>query len=271
LRHTKFAQEFTVPSKSGDIAKWRRYDEDEEAIVPLDEVTEPAATQMSKTDLLAQLSFYGAYKKISERVDLTVEDKVLAIATQLNGRQMARSIDILARNNLAACASRTVAAAHITASDLDNIVETLADNNAEMLTPIVPGTNKIGTSPISASYWGIISTKLIGDLKAVDGFIPVRNYPNPAEAQPGEWGATDNIRWLTTSIAYKDGGNYSCIILGANAYGTVKLAGAAETIVKSYQEAGGPLNLFMTCGWKVPFACRILNDSFMHILQVTRS
>ena len=57
---------------------------------------------------------------------------------------------------------------------------------------------------------------------------------------------------------------YSTLVLGANAYGVIDVAGGGlQTIVKDKSQAGSFLDLYATAGWKALSAGAILEDNFM--------
>jgi N4-gp56 family major capsid protein len=289
LVHNKFAQTRSLASKTGNTMKFRRYSSLAVAKTPLAEGVTPPGQQLGKTDLLAQISQYGDYVHITDVVDLTVEDKVLTEAAELLGEQFGETIDELTRDILSACASATEAAAggnaktptEITSVDIKKIVRTMLGNKAKMITRVISGTSAVGTTPVRASYWGILHTDLIIDLE--DGtncpdFVPVSKYPNQKDVQEYEWGtAGGNVRWLVTQkgdiYATSPYDKYSCFIIGQDAYGAIDLkGGTVKSIVKAFGSGGtaDPLNQRATSGWKTFYVARILNDNFMHNLKVTK-
>ena len=66
--------------------------------------------------------------------------------------------------------------------------------------------------------------------------------------------------------------DYDVIIIGKDSYGSVK-HDLVESIFKNFGSGGtsDPLNQRATMGWKMSWAGRILNDTFMHNLKVTHS
>jgi len=284
LVHLKFAQHARLDKKHGNTYKWRRYAHLADATVPLTEGQTPPGQQLSKTDLTVQVQEYGDYVHITDMVDLTVEDPVLTIAADLLGKQMGKTFDSLMRDILAACASQTDAAGgsngksptEITTADIDVVVKTLLNNDADPITEIVKAGPGQGTMPVRAAFYGIAHTELIDDLEACGGFIPVAQYPRQNDVDDAEWGSIKNTRWLVTSNAYKDTSGsddiYHLPIIGKDAYGDVELT-TAKNIVKPFGSAGtaDPLNQRATSGWKAVWAARILNDNFMHVLRVTHS
>lgn len=284
LVHELFAQKRPIPKKNGDIIKFRRYANLTPATTPLTEGQTPPGQALSKTDLTAQISWYGDYVHVTDVVDLTVEDMELTIAAQKLGFQMSQTRDQIVRDILAACASATDASGgdnggaptELSKSDIKAVVMTLLGNNAEMFTPMIKAGSGVGTQPVRAAFWGIAHTSVLDDLEDVSGFQSVAEYPNQTGVLTAEWGSTDNVRWVQTSVGYSTGTptQYSLPIIGKEAYGVTELTGSAvKNIVKPFGSGGtsDPLNQRATSGWKMAFVARILNDEFMHILKVTHS
>lgn len=286
LIHEVAAQVRNLPSGSSDTIKFRRYSSLTLATVPLVEGVTPSGQKLSKTDLTAKVSQYGDYVHVTDWVDLTVEDAVLTETNELLGEQMGKTRDVLVRDILAACASSTDASngsngntpTEIHRTDVDAVVKTLLNSDADMITMVKSASTGVGTSPIRPAFIGLMNTNLIDDLEAVTGFISTTNYPSQDKVMQAEWGSTGNVRWLTSTQAHRDTvsspNEYKLMILGQNAYGVTSIeAGVAKSIVKAFGSSGtaDPLNQRATAGWKMPFVARILNDSFMHILNVTHS
>ncbi len=286
LHYQKFAQVRNIDKKSGNTVKWRRYSALAAATVPLTEGVTPPGQQGAKTDILAQISWYGDWMGISDVIDLTVEDRVITEFTELEGEQMGLTLDNLTRDILCATASYTNASngsngatpTEITRTDIDAVVKTLLGANASFITAVQKASTGIGTSPVRASFWSIIHTDLIDDLEACSGFKSVAEYPK-GDGIEGEWGNVGNVRFLVSSVAHKSTSSiltatYYCLVIAKDAYGTSEIkGGSAKSIVHDFGSGGtgDPLNQRATVGWKVPFVARILNDALINNLRVKHS
>lgn len=277
--HLKWAQPARLPEKSGTIYKWHRYDDLTDATTPLPETADPNPQQGSNVSLTAQVAWYGTYVKITDVVDMTNQDPVLTIYADKLGRNEGKTFDTLGRDILAATASQTNASGgvngntptEVTRSDIDTVVETLLDNDADFVAPMIKAGTGQGTLSVRAAFWAIIKSTIVMDLESCVGFIPVNNYSNQGGVDPAEWGSTGNVRWCFSSNAKATTDSpvqYPLPIIGMDAYGTVNL-GATKNVVKGFDTAGSPLNRYATSGWIAPWACRILNDLFIHLLMVT--
>ena len=103
LVHTKFGQVTDIPRKSGsNTIKWRRYNSLSAATTPLTEGTTPDGSQLSVTDITADVLQYGDFLLITDVVDYESQDAVLTEANQVLGEQAGLTLDELARNVLVA-------------------------------------------------------------------------------------------------------------------------------------------------------------------------
>lgn len=295
LVHLKWAQHASMDKKRGNTYKWRRYSNLSVATTPLTEGADPPGQALSKTDLTAQMSWYGDFVHVTDVVDLTVEDAVLTVAAEKLGLQQGQTFDTLMRDILSACASATNAAGgsngntptEITTADIEGVVQTLLGYNAEMVTEMIKGSSGVGTSPVRPAFWGIINTAIIDDLEDCAGFKATAEYASQGDVDDAEWGTVKNVRFCYSTNAKATAETpvqYHIPIIGKDAYGDVALLGkhnmkngetwfTSENIVKPFGSGGtaDPLNRKATSGWKAVWAARILNDQFMHILEVTAS
>lgn len=282
LVHSLFADKKGTGGKT--TVKFRRYAALTVATTPITEGVTPPGQKLSKTDLLATVSQYGDYVHITDVVDLTVEDAVLTIANEELGIQMGKTIDQLTRDILIACASVTLATGglngatptEISKADVDAIVKLLLNADAEFHTSLIKASSGQGTLPVRPAFWGIMNTNLIDALEAVSNFKSTSNYPAQSGVLDAEWGSTGNVRWVVSTRAHQDTvsspDRYKLPIVGRHAYGEISLEGGnAKSIIKAFGSAGtaDPLNQRATAGWKAWHVARILNDNFMHILDVT--
>ena len=150
LIHDQFAEERNIPSKSGNTIKFRRYSALTTATTPLTEGQTPNGQKLAKTDLTAQIAFYGDFVTITDVIDLTVEDAVLTVEAELLGEQAGETRDELTKDMLAATASTTDATngtnaltpTEMTKTDINNIVQVLLSNKAKMRTTVITATTK---------------------------------------------------------------------------------------------------------------------------------
>ena len=284
LLHTKFAQVRDIPRKGGtDTIKFRRYSNLSAATSALSEGITPTGSQLSITDITAQISQYGDYVTVTDVVDFSSPDAVLTEAAQILGDQAGDTLDQLCRNIVVAGTSVSyangterddIAATHkITAALIKKAVRTLKKNKARTITSMVNASTGISTEPVAPAYIGIVHPNTTYDLKGESTFIPVEKYSRTSDIMEGEVGKLDEVRFIESTNAAVFAGEgasgvdvYGTIIFGTDAYGITRISGEAmKNIVKPLGSAGSadPLNQRQTSGWKATFVAKILNNDFI--------
>jgi len=281
LVHELFGQQRNIPAKSSAQIKFRRYSSLSKKTTPVPEGVTPTADQLAKTDLTATASQYIGIVEITDVIDLTVPDPVMTETVMLQGEQLGQTRDELIKNVLAATASVTDAAGgsngntptEVTEGNIKGVRDTLMGNNAKFINRVVTATTGIGTTPVRAGYWGIAHSDSLSNLESVTGFLHTSKYPAQSTILEAEWGATGNVRWVTSSEAhYLDTtvDEYKMLIFGKNAYGNTSIAnGNISNIRKPFGSGDDPANQRATSAWKMWHVTRILNDNFMHALNTT--
>jgi N4-gp56 family major capsid protein len=137
---------------------------------------------------------------------------------------------------------------------------------------MVDATTGYGTTPLNASYIGIVHPNTTYDLKGMTtSFTPVEKYSSTASVMEGEVGKVDEVRFVeTVNAKVKTGAGdgsidvYCTLIFGSDAYGTTRISGEAmKNIIKPLGAGDDPLDQRATSGWKATFVAKILNDSFL--------
>ena len=291
LIHAMFAQRFSLPSGNGKSVVWRRYAQLATATERVAEGVTPPGKQLSKTDIRATVSQYGDWVSITDVLEFTAENNVLnSAASELND-QMMRTEDELARNVLVSSASSITAdqgtpqVTVINEIDINQVTNSLQNADALPVAPMIGAGTGQGTTPIDEAYWAMAHTELNTDLKAVSGYVPVSGYAGQMKVVRSERGNVEELRFLASSIAHKQGsatvafpstaGTYYYIpIIARNAYGIVSLEKAnAKLIIHARGEAGAadPMNQRQSMAWKFMNVARILNDLNVIVLKVTKS
>lgn len=288
--HTRWAQIRDIPRKVGTTTiKFRRYGNLTAATTALTEGTTPAGSQLSVTDITASVLQYGDFITITDVLDYESQDPVLMEAAEILGDQMGDTIDQLTRDVLNAgtnvfyagtghTARVQVAAGElITAALVTKTVRLLKNNKARRMTKMVNATTGYGTTPLNASYIGIVHPNTTFDLKAISGWTSIEKYASTNGVMEGEVGKLDEVRFVETpnSKVFAGAGAvgidvYSTIVFGSDAYGTTRISGEAmKNIVKPLGSAGSadPLDQRATSGWKATFVAKILNDAFLVRLE----
>ncbi len=275
--HNKFAERYSIPSGSSRTVKMRRYSRFAAATTPLAEGIRPSGKRMVKVDILATVQQYGDWVNITDVVLLTVPDKVITKAVELQSDQMKNTLDQLTRDILGASASSTTCTngdptvTYLNKIDIDSVVQTLIGNTASYITKLVKAGAGQGTSPIAAAFAGILHTDLIDDIERVTGFKGTHLYANQGLMDDqAEYGATGKVRWLLSTQGYTSSSNYYLPIIAKDAYASIDIAGGnAKSMITPPGGHGDELRQSTGVSWKMWQIARIVQDLFIHNLICT--
>lgn len=276
LIYAKFGQDAILPQHEGDTYKWRRYAALAAATTPLDEVNDPAPSMPQKNDLSCSVRQYGGWIKTSAWRDMTGLTQDKDAMTERLSQQSRLTLDVLCREVIAGGASNTTCTngtptpTLLNKIDIQTVVKNLMTENATMITSRIRAGVGQGTSPIRESFICISHTNLLLDWEAVSGWKNVANYAPGGTEYPGEIGSVGNIRVILTSNAYTSSGNYYNVIISQDAYGSLRISGGEKPLIYTPPDrTGSALQMYGMLGWKIPYACRILNDVLIHTLICT--
>lgn len=290
LIHTLFADRQTMPSGHGKTVVWRRWSQLATREAQVTEGVTPEADLLSKQDIRGTLAQYIGWTLITDVLEFTCENRILnQAATELND-QMLRTEDVLARNVLVSTASVTTASngepevTCLNSDDIETIANNLQNVDASPIAPQIDASVRVGTGPISASFWALMHTALNRDLSRCVGYQKVAEYSQQKSVLEAERGCIEEVRFLASSVAHKEGssteafpstaGTYYYIpIIAKHAYGVVDLKKAnARLIIHPRGQAGSadPADQRQTMAWKNMNICRILNDNNVQALRVTK-
>ena len=73
----------SLPTKSSETIKFRRYTNLAAATTPLTEGVTPAGSQLAVTDITAAVVQYGDFVTLTDKIQMHVEDNVVKEATDL--------------------------------------------------------------------------------------------------------------------------------------------------------------------------------------------
>ncbi len=287
----QFGQSRTLPSKSSQTIKFRRYNRLAPATTPLMEGVTPSGKTLSKTDISVSLQQFGDFVTITDVIQDTHEDPVLAEATDILGEQAGDTWDIL-RAGVLKAGTNVLYANGTTRSAVNTVAaigtfrtatRLLKRQEAKQLKSIIKAGPNIGTAPIAAGFIGVCHADLEPDLVQLSGWKYVHEYASSDGLIDGEIGAVAGIRFVIDNnlTPWADGGGskgstlstsgtssdvYPILIFGKDAYATVALAGknAVSTYVNNPKPiTGDELAQRGSVGWKGYTATSILNDLWM--------
>jgi len=285
LIHTRFAYQVMMPSKSGRIARFRRYNNLNTATVPLTDGVTPPPQTLTALNIDAQVDWYGTYTILTDQLTLTIQDPVLNENTSLLAQSMRETHDELTRDMLQASAAQVDCVngsngdlpTELTFQDIQSIFTALQLQSGKLISEYIEGEDRFATAPIRPAYWFMANTAIIPTLENVQGFINAANYPSNMTVITGEFGSVGNTRWTTSplgSVSPNASGLgadvYNCFATAQQGYGVVNLEGAYPQVF--YQPLGwgnDPLHQRCSLGFKYAGAYRILNDAWVNNLRST--
>lgn len=314
----KFGQTYPLPTNSTQTAKFRRYFLSGAtgaagsgsgafytplALTPLVEGVTPDGRSLANQDYTVQLAQYGDYITITDVVNDTHPDNILAVATDVLGENAAETVETLRYNVLKAgtnvfyagnVAGRSTVATAITLTDQRRVTTALNRQNAKKITSIVASSPDYNTKSVEAAYVAVVHPDLETDIRTMTGFKPVADYGPHTTPWEGEIGSVEQVRYIATTVAkpflgtgvatasaptlrHSDAGTgdkvdvYPVLYFARDAYGIVPLKGKdsmTPMVVNPKPAAGDPLGQRGTVGWKLWTATVILQDAFMGRLEV---
>ena len=325
LRNAKAKCPYFVGSGPAEIrehsgsftAKWRRIENLTPVTAALAELTGNLAipvrdsVQPSVTDITKAVSKYGNYMLLNEEVDVVnftgQSDKLVEVLGINAGMSLNRLQRDEMEDNATAILANGVAAVtdivtKLVRNDIKKAVNTLNRNTASTFLPMTEGSDRVGTSPMRDSYWGICHSDVEEDIRDMTGFIAVESYASQTAVSPGEFGAVGGVRWLSTeesSIDLAAGGAigatglrsvagvkvdvYNSVVFGKDAVGSlgfgkehikeIYTAGDKLPSVMLINKARGssgvadPLNELSTMGWKSWHGAKILNGNWIRNIK----
>lgn len=164
----------------------------------------------------------------------------------------------------------------ISDSDISIVVRTLLNNNAYTIMDNIEGEDKFGTAPVRDAYFALCSTQLVGDFENLQNFTQKSDYPSPMNALRSEWGTSQNLRFLVSSIgsftpnASLLGANvFNIFCVGMEAYACIEQDGYSASFIYRPPIYDGPLALNASVGYKFAEVPRITNDLWVINLRAT--
>ena len=311
----KFGQTYPMPTNSTQTAKFRRYFLSGAtgaagsgsgefytplATTPLVEGVTPEGRTLANQDYTVQLAQYGDYVTITDVVNDTHPDNILAEATDLLGENAAETVETLRYNVLKAgtnvfyasnVASRALVAAAITRTDQRRVTTALNRQNAKKITSVVASRPDYGTASVEAGYVAVVHPDLESDIRNMTGFKAVADYGPHTSPWEGEIGSVEQVRYIATTVAKpflaagvvvasaptlrSNGGVnidvYPVLYFARDAFGIVPLKGHSSMtpmVVNPKPAPGDPLGQRGTVGWKLWTSTVILQEAFMIRLEV---
>lgn len=267
-----------IPRRGGKALEWRRLERPAAATTALIEGTPPAELQTTYSNVVATVSQYGAYVKVSDVAMHQSIDDVMSDHTEMFGEHMGDSLDLIARavvvagTNVQYADAATSRGALTTGNRLDEAeirtgLRNLKRRNARPLRSL-GGKYAMITNP--DALYDVMSDTTIQSVLQNAG---VRGNSNPYFT--GDQFDYLGVRILdTTNVPVISGGGLSLaaavhvfqtMMFGEEFYGESEFTWDTMEIVVKPIGSGGtsdPLNQFGTIGWKAAYTAEILNNAF---------
>ena len=267
--YAQFAKKQTLPAKHGKTVEWRKWntfakaDKLQEGVIP----TGQKFGMSSKTGSIEQ---YGTYAAITDTLELRAYDDVILGATEEMGASAAETQETLIRDallvntnvlycdNLTIASGATATAANCAAMEASATVIALL--TPKMVAKAVTKMKKDRVPTINGKYYAVIHPSVAHDLRNSEEWIEAHKYSATGEIFNGEIGELHGVRFVENVFApildgeyvNKSGSKtYATYFFGKDAFGIIDPEGGAlQMIVKSKEQAGGPLDQFSTVGYK---------------------
>ncbi len=275
--HNLFGRAFTLPQKNTDTMVFRRQENLNNDPVVLSQDADPAPEQVNKFDINVTIQEFGKVILLSRKVILVVEDDTANETADNLSQCMHTMLDKVTRDVWQSAVPQITclngvngnAITELTQIDVQRAITYLDENDTEKMTPTVDGTLRFGTGPVEPAYWVTAHVKLKPDIRQLDSFVPCSQYGSQDPVLQAEFGATDEARWVTSTLVNVTEGNpmvYSNTFIGANAYGYVGLDEVSTEMILKPLGFNDYLNRFQSMGFTAWFNAAILDDS--HIVQL---
>lgn len=300
----KFGQQVAIPRNRTTAIRLRRYNAFAPNTNPLVEGVTPNAEQMTATDVQATLQQYGRRTTFTDVIADTHEDPILAEYSQIMGELAGQTMELVCFSVLRAgtnvlypgsVTTRVGVNAAVDAALLQRAVRQLKRQNAKLITSMLQGTDKVGTTPIRAGFVGFVHPDIQTDLEAVTGYKPVAEYSQVKPLSDNELGAFREVRFLASTLytpwiaaatsatgtTFLSNGSrpasaaapdvYPIVIIGKDAWGTVSLAGntaITPMVVNPKPSDSDPMAQRGHIAFKFYATAVILNDAWMVRLEV---
>lgn len=279
LRHDFGAQVRNIPMNSGKTVYFTRFSPLPLVTTALSEAANPTAVDMTAATISATLCDMGNYTVVGSLYSMTSIEEGLREHIEVHGQNAGESIDQLIRNELASGATtqlpstqsavESTSAIHtsdtLTGLEIRRAVRTLKKNKAQKFD--------------GGLFRGIIGPDTAMDLMGNTEWLDAHRYTTSDAIERGVVGKLHGVEFVETNNQYftLTGGFstsatnvanvYSNFIMGKNAYGVINLGSykAPKVYVKNPGDnsTDNPLNQFSTVGWKMPFAVKVLNSTWL--------
>lgn len=270
--YAQFGKKQALPANHGTTVEWRKWNTFDKAS-QLQEGVIPTGQKFGMSSKTGTIHQYGTFTAVTDVLEMRAYDDVILGATEEMGASMAETQEKLIRDSLlvntnvmycdnidlstGASKGTPTSCATMGASSTDGF----AYLTPTMVNKAVTKLKKDRVPKINGKYYAVIHPSVVFDLRQSDEWMDVAKYAGSGNIMNGEIGELHGCRFIENVFApilggetYKNkagGVTYATYFFGKDAFGIIDPDGGnAEMIVKSKEQAGGPLNQFSTIGYK---------------------
>ena len=269
--YAQFAKKQALPANQGTTVEWRKWNTFAKA-KQLQEGVIPTGQKFGMSSKTGSINQYGTYAAITDKLELRAYDDVILGATEEMGASAAETQETLIRDallvntNVLYCDNITLATGASTGTPttpagMEATTEVMSLLTPDMVAKAVTKMKKDRVPTIGGKYYAVIHPSVAYDLRKSKEWIEAHKYAATSEIFNGEIGELHGCRFIENTFApilggtdYKnkaDGLTYATYFFGNDAFGIIDPEGGAlQMIIKSKEQAGGPLNQFSTVGYK---------------------
>ena len=269
--YAQFAKRQPLPQGRGKTVEWRKWN----TFAKADKLTEgviPTGQKFGMSSKTGSINQYGTYAAVSDVLEMRAYDDVILGATEEMGASLAETQETLIRDalltntNVLYCDNITLATGAVASTPTSCATMEASTTAMSMMTPdmvakAVTKLKKDRVPTINGKYYAVIHPSVAYDLRKSDAWIEAHKYAATTEIFNGEIGELHGCRFIENVFAPILGGTtyqnkastvtYATYFFGKDAFGIIDPdGGAAQMIVKSKEQVGGPLNQFSTIGYK---------------------
>ena len=281
LIYTQLGKHQNLPANHGRTVEFRRW----QTLGVVHQLTEgviPTGRKLSQVAITCQLTQWGDYVAISDLLDAHSIDEPKTAAAEELGAAGGLTNDLLTRNVLMggtniifakAYNGTTVASSPATEADLQSALGSYNCNLrvSDLLRAVTNLKKGAKMKKYSGKYYVAVVHPDVGeDIRKDSDWIDARIYTDSEDILAGELGRMHGIRFVESNLApaIKTGAQsyctYKTMVFAKDAFGVIDVEGGGmQTIIKTKEEIGGPLEQFGTVGVKFEMAAKILYQERM--------
>ena len=269
--YAQFAKKQALPANHGNTVEWRKWN----TFAKADKLTEgviPTGQKFGMSTKTGTVEQYGTYAAITDTLELRAYDDTILGATEEMGASAAETQETLIRDallvntNVFYCdniklADGSFVSTPASPAQMEASAETMSVLTPQMVSKAVTKMKKDRVPTIGGKYYAVVHPSVAHDLRHSGEWIEAHKYAAPGEIFNGEIGELHNCRFIENVFAPVLGGEYAnkagtvtyaTYFFGKDSFGIIDPEGGAlQMIVKSKEQAGGPLNQFSTVGYKL--------------------